>query len=369
MTYQSDATGNSRLKVLHIINCLTIGGAEILLVNTLTPGGLQEHADNILVYLQGTSELETRVDPRVKIYCLNYKGILSLPSTFLKLRKIIKDNKVDIIHSHLTPISFYTNIARPKNVPQVHTLHIAYSTDFDTRRELLMLERKLYYNKKDCNIVFLSDFTKADFLKTIKFRGQSFVLNNFIADHFFDHQPKHYQGSEAKGLKVIAVGNFRDQKNYGYLLKIFEHLKNHNIHLDIYGGGTPESYKQQIIDNGLNIEVKGPFKNIEKVIAGYDLFIMSSTNEGYPLSVFEAMAAGVPLLLSDIAPLKTIVHDNALYFRLDNAKEAAGILLNILENKIDINSMAVKAKLYAEKTAKRDIYIKKLLEIYEQILN
>ena len=358
-----------KLKVLHIINCLTIGGAEILLVNSLTPGGLQEHTDNVLVYLQGTSELEERVDKRVKIYSLNYKGILSLPSTFLKLRKIIKDNKIDIIHSHLTPTSFYTNLARPKNIPQVHTLHIAYSTDLETRRELLMLERKLFYNKKYCNLVFLSDFTKADFLRTVKFTGKPFVLNNFIADHFFDHHPKLYHGSAAKGLKVISVGNFREQKNYAYLLKIFGYLKSHNIHLDIYGGGAPASYKQQIIDNGLNVEVKGAFNNIEKVIADYDLFIMSSTNEGYPLSIFEAMAAGVPLILSDIAPLRIIVKDNALYFKLDNAKATANMLLDILHNKIDISRMAAKAKLYAEKTAKRNIYIKKLLEIYGQVLN
>jgi glycosyltransferase involved in cell wall biosynthesis len=356
------------LKVLHIINSLTIGGAEILLVNSLTNGGLQEHVDNTLVYLQGTSYLEERVDKGVKIVCLNYKGLSNLPQTLWRLRKIIKENKIDVIHSHLTPGSFYTNLARPKNVPQVHTVHIAYSTDFETRKELRFLERTLFFNKRYCNLIMLSEFTKADFLRTVKFKGRAFVLNNFIEDVFFDHLPKVYSGGEVSGLKLVAVGTFREQKNYFYLLEIFKHLKQHNIHLDIYGGGNTGPYRKVIEEGNLNVTLKGEIKNVNEVIPAYDLFIMSSTNEGFPLSVFEAMAAGVPVMLTNIAPLTEIVKDNAIYFELNDAQKAATQIINVLQNKIDITDMAVKAKAYAGKTVRRDIYIKKLLKIYEQLI-
>jgi glycosyltransferase involved in cell wall biosynthesis len=95
---------------------------------------------------------------------------------------------------------------------------------------------------------------------------------------------------------------------------------------------------------------------------------MSSTNEGFPLSVFEAMAAGVPVMLTNIAPLTEIVKDNAIYFKLNDAAGAAEKLIAVQQNKTDINNMAVKAKAYAEETVRREIYIKNLLKIYNQLL-
>jgi glycosyltransferase involved in cell wall biosynthesis len=258
-------------------------------------------------------------------------------------------------------------MVRPKNIPQVHTLHIAYTTDLETRRSLKFLERNLFFNKKDCNLIFLSEFNKKDFLANVNFKGQSFVVPNFVDDAFFLHQPKHFTGSAGNELKLIAIGNFRTQKNYFYLLDIFKLLKGYNIQLDIYGGGNLAKYKEVIDENQLNVTLKGQVTNVNDVIAAYDLFIMSSTNEGFPLSVFEAMAAGVPVMLTNIPPLREIVKDNALYFELDDASKAAEQILAVQQNKIDINEMSVKAKTYAEKTVRRGIYIKKLLNIYDQL--
>ena len=355
-------------RVLHVINSLTIGGAEMLLVNSLSPGGLNEHVENYLLYFSKKSDhLVSLVDKNVKQICLDYRGGTDIVRLLRQLKKIIKENKIDIIHTHLNPADFYVNIVRPKNIPQVHTVHIAYSTDLETRSTLKFFERNLFFNKKDCNLIFLSEFNKNDFLANVKFKGQSFVVPNFVADAFFLHQPGSFTGSEEEGLKLIAVGNFRVQKNYFYLLDIFKLLKGYNIHLDIYGGGDLEKYKEVIDENQLNVTLKGQVTNVNDVIAGYDLFIMSSTNEGFPLSVFEAMAAGVPVMLSDIAPLTEIVKDNALYFKLGDAEKAAEQIIAVLQNKITINEMAVKAKAYAEKTVRRDIYIKRLLDIYDQL--
>ena len=110
----------------------------------------------------------------------------------------------------------------------------------------------------------------------------------------------------------------------------------------------------------------GRIDDMAKVIQNYDLFIMPSKYEGFPLSVFEAMAAGLPLMLSDIEPLTSIVKENAIYFQLDNARKTADQIMGIQQNTIDIKEMAVKAKAHADITVRRDIYIKELLDIYNQ---
>lgn len=355
-----------RIKVLHVINSLAVGGAETLLVNTLSVGGLQQYTDNIVVYFNKTSPLQERIEKNIKVYCLQYRNFFHLPMVLIQLRKIIKDNNIDIIHSHLNPAGFYTHLVCPVNVPQVHTLHINYSTDRETGRLKVFLEKYLYFTKKNCNIIFLSDSVKDDFLNTVLFKGKYFVLNNFISDSFFSAKDKEYSHDNVS-LRLVAAARLSPVKNFEYLIDIFTHLRNREIYLDIYGTGNIEKYNKLIQEKDVKIRMMGQSSDMSKVLPDYDLFILPSKNEGFPLSVFEAMAFGVPLMLSNIAPVRSIVKENALYFDLDAEKSVADILISILEKRTDINVMAKKAKSYAEQTVRREMYMKKLLGIYGQL--
>ena len=353
-------------KVLHVINSLTIGGAEILLANSLSPGGLQEHTDNYLIYFNKSSYLADIIDKDVKLINLNYTGGVDIVRILRQLKSIIKTNKIDIVHTHLTPASLYTYLICPDFVPQVHTIHSTYSMDYETRPLMRYLERKIFLEKKECNVISLSEFTKEDFLHSMSFKGRVFVLNNFVADRYFNLPVKQVTRQGNK-INLVAVGALKELKNFEYLLEVFAYLADEGIYLDIYGDGDKVKYETIIENKNLKISMMGRIDDMATVIQQYDLFIMPSKFEGFPLSVFEAMAAGIPLMLSDIAPLTSIVKDNAIYFQLDNARGTAEQIMAIYQNKIDINNMAIKAKAYAEKTVRRDIYIKRLLDIYDQL--
>jgi glycosyltransferase involved in cell wall biosynthesis len=354
-------------KVLHVINSMVPAGAEILLANSLSAGGLSEHTENHLAYFQAPSYLLEKLANDVQVHFLDYKGFSEIIGLIRQISKIIRENKIDIVHSHLNPAGLYTHIACPDNIPHVHTMHSVYSMDNEQTKLKRWIEKHFYLSNKNTNTIFLSDFTKDDFLKNMSFKGKSFVLNNFVHDSFFDLQINS-QPHPLQQLKLIAIGTLKPLKNFEYLLEVFTHLKNHNISLDIFGGGNKETYEKVIKENGLNIRMMGHSSNLKDVISGYDLFIMPSKFEGFPLAVFEAMAASLSLMLSDIAPLKSIVKENAIYFPLNNAEKVAEQLIVILQNTTDLTNMAASAKEYAEKTVRREIYIDKLLQIYEQVL-
>ncbi len=355
-----------RKKLLHVINSLKSGGAETLLVNSLSPGGLCEHTENYLVYFAGSSSLIDKLDKSVSVSCLHYKGGLDIVRALKQLRKIIIDNKIDIVHSHLNPAGVYTHFICPKNIPQVHTIHTTYSMDNETSRLKLWMEKYFFFKRKDANIILLSDYTKDDFLKTIPFKGRNFVLNNFVADDYFDIAPKQYDATK-KILRLFAVGNLKPLKNHVFIFEALKHLKDYNITLDIFGEGDKAAFENIINNSGIKVRLMGYRENLQAVFSHYDLFIMPSKFEGFPLSVFEAMAASVPVMLSDIAPLRSIVKDNALYFGLDDTEGLSSQLLAVLNNEIDINAMAAKAAVYARATVARGMYIKRLLEIYGQL--
>lgn len=346
---------------------MTLGGAEVLLANSLSKGGLNEFTDNWLVFLQKGSDLLDRVDKNVKVIDLKYKGFFDLPRTLFELRKIIKENKIDILHSHLTPAGLYAQLSCPKMIPHIHSLHAPYSMNTETNRKMLFLERYLYLKNKSTKVICLTEFTRADFIKAINFTGESFVLNNFVADAFFSHKPKIYQNS-GRSLKIAGSGTLKKLKNFEYLLEVFTYLKNYNITLDIYGSGDTTEYENYITTNGIKVCMKGCRTDMENALEYYDIFAVPSIFESFSLSGFEAMAAGLPLMVSDIEPLKNIMKSNAIYFPLNNALATAQIIIDIYNGITNVNELAQKGHEYALKTVKREAHIKELLSIYNQIL-
>ena len=121
-------------------------------------------------------------------------------------------------------------------------------------------------------------------------------------------------------FRVISVGALRRQKNYTYLVEAFGRIKDLPIELHIYGrGDLEEPLRRQIESTGARVILKGQHKEIEKIIPQYDLYVMSSSFEGFSLSVLEAMAMGMPLLLSDIPSFREQAEGVAAFFPLDDA--------------------------------------------------
>ena len=353
------------MKVLHIINSLTIGGAEILLTNSLAKGGLQDYVENIILYFQGESELADKIDKRVTVINLNYKGWYSFGTLLMKIRETIKTHKPDIIHTHLNPAGWYTALARPKNIPQVHTLHISYSDNTDTDKVRLFFEKKLLLQRKDANLITLSELLKEDLKASVNIKGNVFVLSNFIADEFFEPNP---ETPPSAVFKLVAVGNMRPQKNYNYLLDIFQHLKDYPVSVDVYGHGDDTALRQRAEKENLPVIFMGPVKNPKDIYWKYNGFIMPSKFEGFGLTAYEAMASGLPLFLSDLGAFKSLIKDNAVYFSLTDAADAAATIKTAVSNNSNRNDMVTKARQYAQTTVKREMYITNLLKIYEQVL-
>ena len=282
-----------------------------MLANSLAKGGLQEHADNIILYFHGDSSLLDIIDKDVIVINLHYKGWYTIGSLFMKIRKVINTYKPDIIHSHLNPAGWYTALVRPELIPQIHTLHISYSDNTDTGKMRLFFERVLLLQRKDANLITLSPFLKDDLLKSIKIKGKVFILSNFIGDIFFTDNP--VLKRKETNFRMIAVGNMRPQKNYTYLLEIFRHLKGLPVSVDVYGFGDHSGYSRIAEKEGLSVKFMGPVKNARDIYWRYDGFIMPSKFESFGLTAYEAMASSIPIFLSDIGAFRSLIKDNALY--------------------------------------------------------
>ncbi|MGI8582248.1 MAG: glycosyltransferase, partial [Chitinophagaceae bacterium] len=110
--------------ILHIIYNLGRGGAETMLVTIVKE--LTDY-NNIVVTLFPHNHFKDKLRSD-KYYCLGLTSIIHLPLARNSLRKIIKENNVDIVHSHLFWPTILARMATPKNIPLITTIHAFIAT-------------------------------------------------------------------------------------------------------------------------------------------------------------------------------------------------------------------------------------------------
>jgi len=130
---------------------------------------------------------------------------------------------------------------------------------------------------------------------------------------------------------VISVASLSKQKDHVTLIKAIAHLQ--NVHLLIVGDGSLKTKLHEFsISLGLNNRVHflGYRNDVPELLAAADVFVMSSHWEGFGLAVVEAMAAGVPVIASDVPGLSEVIEhgkSGLLFPARDEAKLAENIRL------------------------------------------
>jgi glycosyltransferase involved in cell wall biosynthesis len=345
--------------ILHCIDSLGLGGAEVLLRDTLPLlGGF----NNIVCYLHPPESLATDFKD-YPLYCLNYSSKLSTLKAVKALKKIIQKHRVSIIHSHLFYSSLLSRLACPKEVRLFFTIHNILSRDaFEVNRFSLIAEKLTY--KKRHHIIAVSHEALNDYDKWVGIKGKADVLYNYVSQKFFDLQYSYNQ--EVKGsFKLVAVGNLRRQKNYPALLKAMDMVKDIPVTLDIYGSGDLQEELQKAIgENQLNVRLMGRVDDVSEILLNYHAYIMPSLFEGFGIAPMEAMAAGMPVLLSDLPVFKEIGGDLPEYFDPGSPASIANTIRNSFQNWNSVKEKAANGKERIRNKASKEIYFKKLSAIY-----
>jgi glycosyltransferase involved in cell wall biosynthesis len=307
-------------KLLHFIFNLSRGGAETMMVRVIKE--LPEYEHVVVTLFPGNNfgeELQCK-----KWICLNINSLLALPLAFFKFKKLVKAEKPDIVHTHLFWPTFIARFAVPKKIPLITTIHAFIATSGEYKHWYIRFLDKLSYKFRKSIIIVVAKGALEEYFSFLHLKPyKAYALYTFVDIERFNIDRIPAEKNNAT-FKLVAVGALRLQKNYPYIINAMALVKDKNIELDIYGtGNLQEALQQQIDATGAKVFLKGQVKNIEEIIPQYDLFVMSSTYEGFSLGVLEAMAMRMPLLLSDIVSFKEQCENNAWYFSLEDVQDAA----------------------------------------------
>ncbi len=349
--------------ILHFIYDLGRGGAETMLVKVLKE--LPEY-ENIVVTLYDNNQFGKELSCD-RFICLRQRSLFFFPLTAFTLRKLIKKYRVNLVHTHLFWPTIIARMATPRHVTLVTTIHAFIATSVEYKKWFIRLLDKCTYRLRRSVVIGVAKGATAEYFSFLKIKPyRSYSIYTFADTAVFSQETVNKK-KEHGPFRVISVGALRLQKNHRFLVDAFRLLKTDNIQLDIYGEGPlRKELQEQISLSGVAINLKGMATNMHEILPQYDLFVMSSTFEGFSLGVLETMAMKVPMLLSDIVSFREQCDDTAVFFSLQDTREFAQKLKTLADNPEQRRQLSEKAYARVMENFTLAHHMKQLKQVYSE---
>ena len=137
------------------------------------------------------------------------------------------------------------------------------------------------------------------------------VIHNGVADPVAALRTSHRDGGP---LEVVSVARFEKQKDHETLLEAFARLDHREVELVLIGAGAlQEERRNQAERLGIASRVRwlGALDDVASHLSRADVFTLTSRWESLPLSIIEAMAAGLPVVATDVGGVGELVVDRS----------------------------------------------------------
>lgn len=298
------------MKIVQVIYSLGLGGAEAVVEN-ISKVFLQKGHQVIILsfYDLDSPRVERLQNAGADIRFLGKKPGFDV-KTLKKVRRILKEEKPDVIHSHLNVLKYVALSGfctrKTANFYTVHNVANVDSTGLDKLLNIILFK---WFNVMP---VALSEKIKNTITGYYKINPSKvpIVLNG--ADLSKCENKTDYKLGEK--IKLIHIGRFADQKNHHEILKAFKIVskKYPNTVLQLVGDGeNREIIENYIAQNSLlnAVELLGLTGNVFQYLNKADIFLLPSLYEGLPITLIEAMGCGLPCAASKVGGIPDIIED------------------------------------------------------------
>lgn len=294
------------MKIVHVFWSLSFGGIETMLVNIANAQTKLGADVNILIINEQYDDtLMNSLNPDVKVLCLHRKKHSKGFGFVLALNRALNGLHPDVIHLH-DPHLFGIIFNRSLKDISCATLHDMPYGIMKSQNALQNIFPALKFRLYG-NVVYLDEIPKVYSISNSvkdalseKYGVKSVVVNNGIMTTNFKTLEK---TTHQTPMRIVQVSRLEhEKKGQDLILKAIASMKD-SVNVDFIGEGSSlEHLKRMCVELGIENNVhflgKKPQSYIAEHLCNYDLFVQPSRFEGFGLTVAEAMAAGVPVLVS-----------------------------------------------------------------------
>ena len=325
----------NKIKILYIVSNLKRCGPINILYNLIKYIDKEKYE----IYIVSLSpEVEnTRTNEFKELKCKIYNLELNRIKTILAKKyilKIIKDNKIDIIHSHGLRADIINSKLKKYNT--ISTLHnypyYDYTMAYGNKLGLLISKIHLKVLSKIDTVCGCSKSIKSMLYEYKKIEID--YVQNGVDTQIFKPINENEKNKIREKLNIskdkiifIVIGEFNLRKNTSIIIESFNLRKKDNEILLFLGDGKLLETNKLLAKENKNIIFAGRVENVEDYLKCSDYYISASLAEGLPNSVLEALATGIPCILSKILPHEEILNNTNQIFNPNDKQE----LLNTIE--------------------------------------
>lgn len=324
------------IKVLHFSLTNNIGGIESLLLRVSEKiKNNKEIQFEFVTFNKNRLKYEEFFEKKgLKVHHLSTNQLIAGE----ELRKLFYENKYDYIHFHknslinIIPILIARKESKAKIIIHAHNTAATISN-----RNLNFLH---YFNRRIIQRMHVKrvacSMSAAKWMfgnKTCKIIPNGIDLKEYSFNYKKRIVLREKFGYKPDDIVLGTVGRMEKQKNHEFLLYLLKDLlkKRKNYKLLLVGTGSLEdSLKQQAAKLQIsdNVNFIGARNDVQNMLLMMDAFLMPSLHEGLPIAGIEAIASGLPLIISDNVTRELNVAGKATYLPLSSIQKWSNYILN-----------------------------------------
>lgn len=358
---------NSKPKILRILNRFNVGGPvqNVTLLTkfleedfeTLLIGGKSEENEESSLYVLEKYNVKPLLIEELQRSINPFQDV----KAYWRVRKIIREFKPDIVHTHASKAGAIGRLAAKHEGVKVivHTFHgHVFHSYFGVIKSNIFKLIERYLASFSNSIIAISDKLNKELCVDYKIAEQSkiktiplgFDLDLFTSD--LERKRKNYREKWKfidDEIVVGIVGRLVPVKNHALLIeaaKIVQENTSRKVRYVIVGDGeSRETIEEKIKENHFSYTYKSAGignetfvltsweQNTPEVYAGVDIVCLSSFNEGTPVSLIEAQAAGKPIVSTRVGGIENVVLENKSALLTDiHVEDFANALLKLIND-------------------------------------
>ncbi len=323
-------TSHDRISVQWLIKGLALGGAEQLLLWTVRAADRERFEFRVAYVLGHYDQLvPALLAEGVAVTSLGARRTLD-PRWVLALRRHLVRTKPDLIHVHSPLVAAVTRLIartlanRPPIVTTEHNTWPAY-------RSLTRLANRLTFRLDDAHIAVSEAVVRSmprAFQEMTEVVVQGIEVESVPTLRSERDQVRRELGIGPEQIAICAVANLKRHKGYPDLMAAARVVIDQGCDVVFLavGEGPLEAEvraRHAELRLGERFRLLGYRADATRILAGSDIFVMASVQEGYPIALMEALAAGLPVVATDAGEAPNAVHSGVEGFIVPRGDSAA----------------------------------------------
>jgi sugar transferase (PEP-CTERM/EpsH1 system associated) len=315
------------MRIVQVTETLEIGGAERVVVSLANELARRHESSVICLKSEGALAADLR---GAAVSCIG-KREGNDPGAILRLARAFSAARAEVVHSHDWGCYLDAMAAAwLARVPvAVHTVHGRYMAYPPGRLANLKKGLRHFCERRAAgrfgNVVCVSDALREHVAEEIGIpaRGTRTIANGVAVP------PLGTRRMVAPGsARLITVGRLAAVKNFSLLIRAFAPLAARwpNLTLTIVGDGPERAALEKLAAQlalGDTVKFAGFRSDVDELLAGSDVFALTSLSEGIPMSILEAMKCGLPVVATRVGGVPATVADGETGLLVDSGDERA----------------------------------------------